>query len=66
MDVRLQKDFRIGGTTDVSVFGDFLNLFNSDANQGVLARRADLTDTFGDPSLFIFPRRLMLGAKIRF
>jgi outer membrane receptor protein involved in Fe transport len=66
VDVRLQKDFRIAGTAEASVFGDLLNLFNSDANQGVLARRADLTDTFGNPSVFVFPRRLMIGAKIRF
>ncbi|MGH9312608.1 MAG: TonB-dependent receptor [Vicinamibacterales bacterium] len=66
VDLRLEKDFRLGGTADAAIFGDLLNVFNSDANQGVLARRADLADTFGDPSLFVFPRRLMVGAKIRF
>ena len=66
VDVRLEKSFDFGGRANASVFGDFLNLFNSDANQGVLSRRADQEDTFGDPSTFVFPRRLMIGAKIRF
>ena len=44
---------------------DALNLLNDDANEGVASRRADAS-TYGYPTRFIFPRRLMLGAKIRF
>ncbi|HEX2443950.1 MAG TPA: hypothetical protein VHJ77_08390, partial [Vicinamibacterales bacterium] len=65
VDVRVEKSFELGGRANAAVFGDLLNLFNSDANQGVLSRLAD-QDTFGDPSTFVFPRRLMVGAKIRF
>ncbi len=65
LDARVEKAFGLGGTTEVAVFGDFLNLFNSDANESVLDRR------LGNPnylvaSRFVLPRRLMIGAKVRF
>ena len=65
LDMRLQKEFKLGADANVAVFADGLNLLNDDANEGILSRRADAA-TFGYPSRFIFPRRLMLGAKLRF
>ncbi len=65
LDLRLQKEFRFGTDANVAVFMDALNLLNDDANEGVASRRADAS-TYGYPTRFIFPRRLMLGAKIRF
>ena len=50
---------------EVAVFGDFLNLFNSDANESVLDRRLG-NSNYLVPSRFILPRRLMVGAKFRF
>jgi hypothetical protein len=65
-DVRVQKDFAVGGTARIGVFGDILNLTNSNVNEGMGERRAD-NPRFGDaPIRFIYPRRLMLGAKVRF
>ena len=34
-DVRIQKDFPVGGTARLGVFGDILNLTNIDANESV-------------------------------
>ena len=63
--MRLQKEFKLSGEANVAVFADALNLFNDNANESVASRRADAS-TFGYPTRFIFPRRLMLGAKLRF
>ena len=63
-DVRVQKDFTIG-TTRLGAFADILNLTNSDANQGIGSRLGD-NASFGLPTSYVLPRRLMLGAKIRF
>lgn len=65
IDVRLQKDFRLGGNTRVGVFGDILNLTNIDANENIGSRLGD-NASFGLPTRFLYPRRLMLGAKVRF
>jgi hypothetical protein len=66
LDARIEKAFRIGGSpAEVAVFGDFLNLFNSDANESVLDRRPGNIN-YLVPSRFILPRRLMIGAKARF
>jgi hypothetical protein len=65
LDARLEKSFNLGGATEAAVFGDFLNLFNSDANESVLDRRLG-NPSYLLPSRFILPRRLMVGAKLRF
>ena len=39
LDARVEKAFTLGGTAELAAFGDFLNLFNSDANESVLDRR---------------------------
>ena len=65
LDARLEKSFKLGTGPEVAVFGDFLNLFNSDANESVLDRRLG-NSSYLVPSRFILPRRLMIGAKFRF
>jgi hypothetical protein len=65
IDARVEKSFRVGGPAELAVFGDVLNLLNSDANESVLERRLGFDDYLA-PSRFVLPRRLMLGAKFRF
>ncbi len=65
VDVRLQKDFNVGGSARLGVFGDFLNLGNIAAPQGI-GSRIGSSSSFGLPTTFLPPRRLMLGTKIRF
>ena len=63
LDARVEKSFKLGRTPEVAVFGDFLNLFNSDANESVLDRRLG-NSNYLVPSRFILPRRLMVGAQV--
>ena len=65
LDLRLQKDFHLGGEASLALFADVLNLTNNGANQGIASRRADAS-AFGVPTVFIWPRRLMVGAKLHF
>ena len=65
LDMRLQKDFKLGKEAQFGVFVDALNLLNEDAPETVLSSLVDspLFNQFSSP---VFPRRFMLGAKIRF
>ena len=65
LDVRLEKALSFGRGAEGAIFGDLLNVMNSDAAQSVLDRRATTTN-YGIGSSFVLPRRLMLGAKFRF
>jgi outer membrane receptor protein involved in Fe transport len=65
VDLRLQKSFNLGESVKLQVFGDALNLFNSDTSQGLLSRIVD-SDTFEVPSDYVLPRRFMVGAKLAF
>ena len=64
-DTRLEKAFDLGRGTELAVFGDALNLFNSDSNESVLDRRLGNAN-YLVASRFILPRRLMVGGKLRF
>ena len=65
LDLRLQKSFKLGGGADFRLFADVLNTFNDDAYENVESSLGT-AENFGTPSRFVFPRRLMLGAKFRF
>ena len=66
-DLRAQKDFRFSanGHTIFSVFLDALNMANSAAYENVGSQTGTATAAFGVPTRYILPRRLQLGAKIR-
>jgi carboxypeptidase family protein/TonB-dependent receptor-like protein len=67
IDARVQKSFPLGGRgVNLDLFMDALNLTNSDTTEGVLSRRGDQPATFGVPSRYAYPRRLQLGARIKF
>jgi len=66
IDARVQKSINLGRPgLYLDLFLDALNLTNSDTTESVLSRRGDVT-TFGVPSRFVYPRRLQLGARIKF
>lgn len=65
-DTRVQKTFDLGASTRLDLFLDALNLTNTDATENVLSRRGDQPSSFGVPSKFVYPRRLQLGARIKF
>jgi hypothetical protein len=65
LDLRIQKSFTFNENARLALFGDVLNLFNEDAYESV-GSRLGTSSAFGLPTRFIFPRRLMLGAKFIF
>ncbi len=65
LDVRAQKSFKLGVKPDLALFADLLNALNDDAYEDVQSRLGT-AGNFGAPSRFILPRRLMVGAKLRF
>ena len=67
IDARVQKTIALGGAgVNLDLFLDALNLTNSDTTENVLSRRGDQASSFGVPSRFVYPRRLQLGARIKF
>ena len=65
LDMRLQKDFKLGDNVHFSVFVDALNLLNEDAHEGVQSTIVT-SSVFNWPFDPVDPRRFMLGAKLRF
>jgi hypothetical protein len=65
LDVNVTKDFTLSGRTKIGVFGYVLNATNSDVNEDVLDRLGT-SENFGVASAFIYPRRVMLGARFSF
>ncbi len=65
LDLRLQKDFSLGNGVELSLIADVFNALNDDAYQTVVSSIAT-SSAFDLPDDFVLPRRVMLGAKIRF
>lgn len=67
IDARIQKTFPFSSAgTALDLFIDALNLTNADTSENVLSRRGDQASSFGVGSRYIYPRRLQLGARIKF
>jgi outer membrane receptor protein involved in Fe transport len=65
LDLNAQKNFKLGGTVSLDLFAYFLNLTNSGTSEDVLSQDGN-ADSFGLPTSFFAPRRVMLGAHFRF
>ena len=65
IDMRIEKDVALGGSTRVGAFLDVLNLINSDATEGIGSRLGS-SSSFGLPTRYLPPRRMMIGAKLKF
>jgi hypothetical protein len=65
LDLRLQKDFSLSDQLKFSVFADVLNAFNDDAYEGV-QNSLVTSSAYLAPFDPVDPRRVMLGAKLRF
>jgi hypothetical protein len=65
IDVRIEKDVPFGGSRRAGVFVDLLSLTNTDANQGIGSRLGS-NSSFGLPTSYLMPRRMMVGAKVKF
>jgi len=65
LDARLQKDFKFSEDASLSVFVDAFNLFNSNTTEGVITSLVE-SESYLYPLSPVTPRRLMLGAKLKF
>ncbi len=68
LDLRLEKDFPITGSFSVAVSADLFNIFNDGAFLDVATTLSGpgTEGLFGVGSLFVPPRRLMIGTKLKF
>jgi hypothetical protein len=65
LDLRLQKDFKLGTNARLSVFADAFNLLNNKTTEGVVTSLVE-SESYLFPLSPVTPRRVMLGAKVRF
>jgi outer membrane receptor protein involved in Fe transport len=65
LDVRLSKEFKLSKTARVGVYVDGFNLLNEDTYETVLSSLVS-NSTFDAPDGFVLPRRMMIGAKLKF
>lgn len=65
VDLRVQKSLSLGRSVILEVFSDVLNLFNDDAGESIAQREVGRAG-FGVPTEFVWPRRAIVGAKVRF
>jgi hypothetical protein len=65
LDMRLQKDFKFGSDFHLSLFADAFNLLNTDTTEGVVTSLVE-SSSYLFPASPVTPRRVMLGAKVKF
>jgi hypothetical protein len=66
IDLRIHKEFRLTSSAlRLGIFLDALNLTNSNHYENVVSQLGTATTTFGLPARLYGPRRLQLGAKLR-
>jgi hypothetical protein len=63
LDFRVSRAFTLGGSTRVELLMDVLNAFNDAAEEG-LASDNYAASNFGEPNVFVDPRRAMLGVRL--
>ena len=62
LDLRVSTRLRLGGAARVELLMDVLNVLNDTAEEA-LATDTLFSPTFGQPTVFMNPRRVMLGAR---
>ena len=63
LDLRVSKTVPLGGLGRVELLMDVLNAFNQATEEG-LATDNLYSPNFGQPTVFVDPRRVMLGARL--
>jgi hypothetical protein len=65
LDLRVSRPFTIGGSARVELLFDVLNLLDDTAEEAIASDNLYATN-FGAPTVFIDPRRVMLGVRLNF
>ena len=63
LDLRLQKDFKLGDRLKIGIFADVFNVFNRGTVQEVIT---DAGSEFGEIVDIVYPRRFRLGLRVYF
>src|SRR3954462_10486584 len=63
LDLRLSRGFDIGSLGRIELLLDLLNALNDTAEEGVATDNL-FSASFGQPTVFVDPRRAMLGARL--
>ena len=63
LDVRVSRPISFGGAGRIELLLDVLNVLNDTAEEG-LATDNLFSPNFGQPTLFVDPRRAMLGVRL--
>jgi hypothetical protein len=63
LDLRVSRAFSIGGATRIELLLDILNALDDTAEEG-LASDTYSASNFGQPNVFIDPRRAMIGVRL--
>jgi hypothetical protein len=63
LDLRVSRVFAVGGIGRVELLVDVLNALNDTAGEG-LASENLFSPNFGQPAVFVDPRRAMLGVRL--
>jgi hypothetical protein len=63
LDFRVSRTLRFGPAARVELLLDLLNLLNDTAEEGVVTDNR-FSSTFGQPNVFMNPRRAMLSARL--
>jgi TonB-dependent receptor-like protein/carboxypeptidase family protein len=63
LDLRVSRMLRFGTVGRVELLIDVLNLLNDTAEEGVVTDNR-YGSTFGEPNLWVSPRRMILGARV--
>ncbi len=63
LDLRVSRASRIGGSSRIELLMDVLNALNDTAGEG-LASDNSAASNFGQPNVFVDPRRAMLGVRL--
>jgi hypothetical protein len=68
LDLRVEKNFQLNKDFSIAATADIFNVFNSGSFLDVATTLSGpgTEGTFGVGSIFVPPRRLMLGAKLKF
>jgi hypothetical protein len=64
LDLRISRPFTIGGPGRVELFFDVLNALNDTAEEAIASDNLYSSQTFGVGTVFIDPRRVMLGVRL--
>jgi outer membrane receptor protein involved in Fe transport len=63
LDLRVQKDFKLGDRFKIGIFADIFNVFNAGTVDEVIT---DAGPEFGEVVDIVYPRRLRLGLRVYF